>query len=226
MKPKICVSVTGKNFREIKELIKITERNQPDLVEIRFDYLTEKIDTLKIRNLTKKPLIATNRPTREGGLFDQPESLRIETLASAARNGFDYIDIELSTPKLSEVVKGFKRENCKILVSFHDCVGTPPIHRFFKIMEKQIAVGADLCKIISTAKNIEDNIIPLTFIAKTSKNKNIISFCMGNLGKLSRLLSPIVGGVFTYASVKSGRETAPGQMSIKTIRRIYKLINP
>jgi 3-dehydroquinate dehydratase len=47
---------------------------------------------------------------------------------------------------------------------------------------------------------------------------------MGELGKTSRLLSPIFGAFFTFASLEKGSETAPGQISIKEMRTAYSLL--
>jgi 3-dehydroquinate dehydratase type I len=47
---------------------------------------------------------------------------------------------------------------------------------------------------------------------------------MGQAGKISRILSPLFGGIFTYASVSKGRESAPGQLTITELREIYALL--
>jgi 3-dehydroquinate dehydratase type I len=57
-----------------------------------------------------------------------------------------------------------------------------------------------------------------------STNAKIVSFAMGPLGMLSRVLSPLVGGEFTYASVEPDRESAPGQLAVVDLRKIYDLI--
>jgi 3-dehydroquinate dehydratase len=45
---------------------------------------------------------------------------------------------------------------------------------------------------------------------------------MGRLGIPSRVLSPIFGAYFTFASSSSGRETAAGQIPIDNLRALYK----
>jgi 3-dehydroquinate dehydratase len=47
---------------------------------------------------------------------------------------------------------------------------------------------------------------------------------MGELGKVSRLLSPLFGGFFTFASLEQGSETASGQMTIQEIKATYELL--
>ncbi len=47
---------------------------------------------------------------------------------------------------------------------------------------------------------------------------------MGEHGKVSRLLSPLFGAFFTFASLEQGNETAAGQMSINEMRAAYALL--
>jgi 3-dehydroquinate dehydratase len=47
---------------------------------------------------------------------------------------------------------------------------------------------------------------------------------LGEQGKLSRLLSPLFGGFFTFASLEEGSETAMGQMTINQMRVVYDLL--
>jgi 3-dehydroquinate dehydratase len=51
-----------------------------------------------------------------------------------------------------------------------------------------------------------------------------VCFAMGELGKVSRLLSPLFGGYFTFASFDRGSETATGQMTIQEMRDAYELL--
>jgi 3-dehydroquinate dehydratase-1 len=48
---------------------------------------------------------------------------------------------------------------------------------------------------------------------------------MGEQGQVSRILCPLAGGYFTYASIESGRESADGQLTVKEMREIYRLLN-
>jgi 3-dehydroquinate dehydratase len=47
---------------------------------------------------------------------------------------------------------------------------------------------------------------------------------MGEQGKVSRLLSPMFGAFFTFASLEQGSETAAGQMSIKEMKAAYSIL--
>ena len=53
---------------------------------------------------------------------------------------------------------------------------------------------------------------------------SIVSFAMGAAGQVSRVLCPLVGGYFTYASVKKGKESAKGQITVRELRQIYDML--
>jgi 3-dehydroquinate dehydratase len=47
---------------------------------------------------------------------------------------------------------------------------------------------------------------------------------MGPLGLASRLLSPLAGGDFTFASLSEGAESAPGQVTAEELRKLYGMV--
>ena len=53
---------------------------------------------------------------------------------------------------------------------------------------------------------------------------NIVAFAMGSLGLPSRILSPLVGGDFTYASIEKGAESAPGQITVADLKKLYQMV--
>jgi len=64
----------------------------------------------------------------------------------------------------------------------------------------------------------------LNFVASHSSKAKLVCFCMGEAGKVSRLLSPMFGAFFTFASLDQGSETAKGQMSISEMKTAYNLL--
>ncbi|PIV21190.1 MAG: hypothetical protein COZ69_04025 [Deltaproteobacteria bacterium CG_4_8_14_3_um_filter_45_9] len=45
---------------------------------------------------------------------------------------------------------------------------------------------------------------------------------MGEKGKISRIFSPFLGAVWTYASLNQNRTSAPGQLTVQEIKDIWK----
>ena len=169
-----------------------------------------------------KPWIACNRSTAEGGQWQGNEARRIEKLLQAMELGASIIDIELKTKNLTNVVKLIKRRT-RCLLSFHDLEKTPTFDTMSQIIQQQVEAGADICKVITTAQSLEDNIVVLQTIG-AFPGISVVSFAMGPLGTISRVLCPLVGGDFTYASVAKGKESAPGQMTVGELRKIYEMV--
>jgi 3-dehydroquinate dehydratase type I len=222
--PRICVSILPKTIEEAHTLIAKAEDSKADLVEVRFDCL-EKIGNLaNLSKSTRLPLIATNKLQSEKGFFAGTESERRQTLASAAKNGFEYVDVDFSISKRSETISILKALGAKPIVSYHKFDGILAASAMEKILNEAIGSGAGLCKIVLTAKQVEDNLPVLSFVSFASTKAKIVCFCMGDLGKISRLLSPMFGAAFTFASLDHGSQTAPGQMTIQEMRRSYELL--
>lgn len=221
---KVCVSVPPKTVDEAFDLIEKAEAQHADLIEIRLDSLKKHDRLADIPRCSKTPLIATNKSMEHHGKFSGSENERQKILMDAARNGFKYVDIELSTPKLTDITSNLHEIGAKPVVSFHDFNETPSSSQLNKILKKEIASGADVCKIVTTAKLVEDNLTALDFVSKACKNARIVCFAMSELGKPSRLLSPVFGAFFTIASLEKGRKTAQGQLTIQEMRSAYEAL--
>jgi 3-dehydroquinate dehydratase/shikimate dehydrogenase len=92
------------------------------------------------------------------------------------------------------------------------------------ILGRQIKTKADLFKIVTTAKRLRDNLTILDFVAKAIERGEVVSFAMGELGTVSRILSPIYGSSFTFGAVERGIESAAGQLTLEEMRNIYRLM--
>jgi 3-dehydroquinate dehydratase-1 len=220
----VCVSVPPKTVEEAFDLIEEAEAQHADLIEVRLDSLTNHARIAEIPRCSKTPLIATNKSMEHHGKFSGSEDERQKILVDAARNGFEYVDVDLSTPNMRELVGNLHEAGAKTIVSFHDFDRTPELSRLNKVLEEEIAWGADVCKIVTTANQVEDNLTTLNFVSKASKKAKIVCFAMGELGKPSRLLSPVFGAFFTFASLDEKRKTAKGQLTIQEMRRAYELL--
>jgi 3-dehydroquinate dehydratase len=48
---------------------------------------------------------------------------------------------------------------------------------------------------------------------------------MGPLGTASRILCPLVGGDFTYASIKEEMASASGQITVRELEKLYGILD-
>jgi 3-dehydroquinate dehydratase type I len=209
---------------EALSLIERAEKAQADLIEVRLDCLDASRNLSDVVKSTKIPLIATNKLQSEKGNFAGTETERQQTLLNAAKNDFEYVDVDLSSPKHKETIDKLKLLGAKPIVSYHKFDGALSVSEMEKVLEQEIASGASVCKIITTANQIEDNLIALNFVSTMSSKTKLVCFCMGELGKVSRLLSPMFGAFFTFASLQQGNETAAGQMTIQEMKAAYDLL--
>ena len=60
-------------------------------------------------------------------------------------------------------------------------------------------------------------------IENQSLNAHVVGIAMGEEGLISRVLGPRAGAAFTFASAADGAETAPGQVSARTLLDLYRL---
>jgi len=218
---RICVSILPKTVPEALMLIEKADAAHADFIEIRLDRLEDCLENHRgLADLAadgKTPKIATDKASRT-----QTEHRQV--LLNAAKSGFEYVDAELSTPQLKDWVKELKAQGAKPIVSFHKFDGSLSASELNSVLEREISSGAEVCKIVTTAKQMIDNLTALNFIAAASGKAKLVCFCMGELGKVSRLLSPLFGGFFTFASLELGSETASGQMTIQEMKSAYRLL--
>ena len=217
MTARICVSILPKTISEALQLIEKAEVAHADFIELRLDSIGIRGELSDLAAHGKTPKIATGRVSRT-------ETEQRQMLLNAAKRGFEYVDIELSTPQLKKLIKELKAIGAKPIVSFHKFKGSLGISELNRILEREISSGAEVCKIVTAAKRIEDNLTTLNFTSTASSKAKLVCFCMGELGKVSRLLSPLFGGFFTFASLERGSETASGQMTIQEMKAAYELL--
>lgn len=221
MKHKTCVSIAEKTPYKIKQTLKIALKKS-DYVEVRFDFLKieqipEAIEIIK-KDLSK--IVCTLRPKTEGGKFTGNEKERIAILKLIAEYNPFLLDVEFNTLKRnSSLVKYLKSTKTKLLVSWHDFKKTPSSAELKKKMNQMIKFSSNV-KIVCTAKSTDDSNRMLELYSKKGKS-NLISFAMGDLGRISRILCLYLGSPFTYVSL--GKAIAPGQFSVDEIKKITNL---
>ena len=211
------MSILPKTVAEALRLIEKAEVAQADFIEVRLDCLENLGELADLAAHGKTPKIATDKSSRT-------ETEQRQMLLSAAKSGFEYVDVELSTQQLKHLVKELKAQGAKPIVSFHKFDGSLSTSELNSVLEREISSGAEVCKIVTTAKRMEDNLTALNFMSTSSGKAKLVCFCMGEHGKVSRLLSPLFGGFFTFASLEQGSETASGQMTIQEMKAAYKLL--
>ena len=221
MKYKTCISIAESSPNKIKIKLKAALKKS-DYIEIRLDFL--KIEQVPIAlEIIKKDLnriVCTLRPKTEGGKFSGTEKERISIIKLIAEYNPFLLDIEYNTLKKNkELLKYLKTTKTKLLVSWHDFKKTPKSVEL-KNQINQMSKFSSNVKIVSTAKSTEDATRMLELYSKKGKN-NLISFAMGDAGRISRILCLYLGSPYTYVSL--GKAVAPGQFSVDEVNKIINL---
>lgn len=79
-----------------------------------------------------------------------------------------------------------------------------------------------MSKLVTTVRRVDENLRLLALTYEAKRKGRVVCFGMGRLGAQSRILSPIYGATFTFASLDEQRTVAPGQISVERMRQIYK----
>jgi|TARA_Y100000389_G_scaffold75313_1_gene71927 3-dehydroquinate dehydratase-1 len=221
MKYKTCVSIAETSPKKIR--IKLKEAlKKSDYVEVRLDFLKKEQvpNTLEIIKKDLNKIVCTLRPKTEGGKFEGSEKERISIIKLISEYNPYLLDVEYNTLKKNkELLKYLKSTKTKLLVSWHDFKKTPKTTELQNKI-KQMSKFSSNVKIVSTAKSTDDSTRMLGLYNKRGKN-NLISFAMGDLGKISRILCLYLGSPYTYVSL--GKAVAPGQFSVDEVNKIINL---
>ena len=179
------------------------------------EYVLAQIQTLKAF-----PMIATIRSKKEGGAWKFSEAARF-FLFKAVIPKVDAIDIELSAGKiLKPVLRAARSSGTKVIVSYHNFKRTPGLYELRKVAEKARSAGADIVKVAAFVTAPKD-LQALAQFTLDNAGKNIVTIGMGERGAGTRILFPMLGSLWTYAS--TGHSTAPGQLSVRETARLFKL---
>jgi 3-dehydroquinate dehydratase type I len=201
----------------VDQLMVLLSQKKPDLVEFRLDNLTNFEVIEDIAQKKTFPVIAADKSIRDSATTEK-------RLMAAATSGFEFIDLDLASPNVRSVIRQVKSMGSEVIVSFHDFSRTPSHNELGDVLDSQIKVGSDICKVVTTALYPRDNLSILRFLEEKSSETRLVSFAMGRNGIVSRILSPLFGAEFTFASLTEASKTADGQLTIDNLRSAWQLL--
>jgi 3-dehydroquinate dehydratase type I len=219
----ICVPVVETSVNRARSLY-LRAARRGFWTELRLDYL-EQPDLKRLFSTRPGQVIATNRPLNEGGQWGGSEDKRRLVLEEALDHGVDFLDLELAADAAWRREIWERRGSTQIILSWHDFSGTPRYSRLDTVLQEMLAAEADILKIVTYAQRPEDNLLVLSLISQAKvEGREIIAFCMGPLGKWSRVVAPLLGSCLTYAPFNKKGSSAPGQLTVNEIRRAWKMM--
>ncbi len=219
---KICAVVAAADAGAMRRQLRVASR-ETGTVELRLDWLAGDREISRFLEGLKVPrkamLIATCRRRSAGGKYVGTIAAQLAHLAEAIAAGCQWYDLEIETvrqcpPKLLNVLLADGRQ----LTSAH----------FFDRMPKnpgrvanELARGkSDAIKIAAHCDSLRD---ARKIFALGHARRNVVAVPMGDVAVPARLLAIREGSAFTYAPVENA--TAPGQVSLEEVKRVYRLDN-
>lgn len=215
---KICVSIVEPDVERASAAARSAMEKGADLVEVRFDLMPNLPQDLSAFKQVQIPKIATLRTVAQGGGYSGKEQSRLEFFQRALRSGFEMLDLELGSDLMERRERELRRAG--IICSYHDFEVTPSTSNILEALIKASAAEA-LPKGAFMINNCQD-LLTIAEVARmfSSTEKEFVLIGMGELGALTRVCADALGCAFTYVSLEQGREAAPGQLDLATMKRL------
>ena len=229
----ICTTIQNRSLEQIHEALQMCE-----MAEIRLDRCDLSAKDIQELFTSDVPLVATCRISEVAasepslqGLSEQSREIKAMQMAEkrllrAIEAGARYVDVEIEAQKqMSKRVRSAAHESGTVFIrSYHDFEGTDSFESLKAMVEKCVYHGADMVKIVTTARSHADvdkvmGLYGWCREEKASGNERIgaladgglIAFCMGEAGRGSRLDALRMGAPYTYAALSQEESAAPGQ---------------
>jgi 3-dehydroquinate dehydratase/shikimate dehydrogenase len=209
----ICVSIGRSRHKHMLAEYRHLVEQGAELVELRLDYISSRINMQRLVGDRPCPVIVTCRREEDGGKFTGDEDRRLVLLREAIALGVEYVDLE---DDIAAKVPRYGKT--KRVISHHNFRHTPA--DLDELHAKLAALDPDIVKIATMAQHPEDNLRMLELV-KRSKIPTV-GMCMGDIGMPSRILGAKYGAPFTYATFHHERALAPGQLSYEQMVKIYR----
>lgn len=233
---KVCIPVVGPGLDEAVGQIRAAAP-VADLLELRLDLMEGAFLKELVREIRRNPfpvkIVVTHRRGEESGLpaleSSLPEGERIAVLREAVLAGVDYVDVELRTEAgLRDSLKALIAEHrgpTQLILSCHNFQETPSAAVLEDLWRCCREGGAQVIKIVTLARTVADNLRLLRLIPwSLGKGQEIVAFCMGEPGKISRIMAPMLGAHFTFAALGPESATAPGQLTAAEMAKIFEIL--
>ena len=210
----LCVAIFVSDVAQAKRDIAAAVEAGADMVELRMDSFEDPIEISSLLQMTE--FVVTCRPTWEGGNAEIDDVERVRRLELATAFGTPYVDIELETMRRVPNIRTLIPRS--LIVSAHDFKGRP--ERLHNLIVRMNESGGSVNKIVWMARSVRDNIEAFELLQ--SRQKPTIALCMGEAGLISRVLAKKFGAFLTFASLRDESGTAPGQVTIADMKRLYR----
>ena len=232
METKLAVPIAANNPDQARRQIDSARAADADIIELRVDYIenltTDLVERLvaETRNSGDKPLpvIVTCRDKQQGGIIDYPQSFRVDVLIAALKAGAEFVDFEYDNFRSTECRERLQKalaesSEARLILSAHNFeTKFDHIGKLYHEMTSDCPEA--IPKLVYTAHHINDCFEAFDLLNQAGGG--CIVFCMGEAGLISRILAKKLGSFLTFASIDEQKATAPGQLTVERLRRLYR----
>jgi 3-dehydroquinate dehydratase/shikimate dehydrogenase len=222
----LFVSIPGPTLASAADAIQMS--GEANGVELRLD-LFQSLDLTAIHELMQKstlPVMLTLRRKDQGGGFSGTEEKRLDLLEQLCALQPAYVDLEWDISPAYRKKLFEKFPSIQFLSSYHDFERTPDLEA---LLNKMRTPHTHYYKIATTAQSTLDALRMLLFIQEKKRlGVAMIGMSMGERGVVTRILGPIFGNAWTYATLNAEAKTASGQLTLDSLLHIYRYraLNP
>lgn len=222
--PRVCIALGLPDVRTLLEHARRESEAGETFLEFRLDYLSNPLKGAEaIRDFLEHfpdcSVLATCRRHQNRGKFNGSIEEQLTVLDAAVRHGAHAIDVEIETAEMAPERLSQFRGRTQVILSYHNFEATPPMDT---VVNRMLRIPADAYKVVTTARKPSDNVRVLAAAKALTKHRMIV-LAMGELGFPTRVLSPVFGGIYTYAAPLYAEGTAAGQVSARYLRHLYRV---
>lgn len=199
--PNATVTVVATLNRSADALRLWSVRNEADWLEHRADSAPD-VEAAWLRQHFPGQLLFTLRSRREGGASDLDLQARWERLRGAARE-YDLVDLE-THDLVPAVLDAIPPERRVISWEGTRVTGDELARRFHHVS----ATPAQLYRLVVHARASGDELAPLQLLRVLGR-EDVAAFGAGAIGLWTRLIAPLLGGPFVFASIDDAGNGVP-----------------
>lgn len=203
----ICLSLGNMDFDALMEHLKYAP-----MAELRMDLLHLPAERYAALFAQHRNLIATCR------LRDVERAYAMYTMAIDM--GAAYIDVDMGHPAADALIAQAQRWGCGVVLSYHNFEHTPPLTELRALLGQMQQRGASVAKLACMATRLV-HCHDMLALYDAPLPISLVAFCMGSMGRYTRVLSVRLGAPFAYACV-DGQPTAPGQPTYDELVRLLR----
>jgi 3-dehydroquinate dehydratase / shikimate dehydrogenase len=232
--PFVCVPICEERAVNLRQAM-AEAAEVADITELRLDYLQGDELFKALRNLpslisaSARPVIVTLRSVEQGGEREMDNLTRIifwveHFLYGKPHVGFADMELDLALLfQQRERAEGRKLLDWeRVICSQHYFANVP--EDLFDVYRQMAQTPARILKIAVRVEDATECLRVFHLLEHARKTgREMIAVAMGEAGMMTRILAPSRGAFLTYGSMNELHASAPGQLSARDLRDVYRV---